>query len=303
LTPALRLSDRTARALALGVIAVLSTACSAGSASPAVTTAPRPPVAPTQTFPGPAGLVGGAQPQPNGYMWLLARTTTGANLQLLNLTTGKVTQVVPASADSVAVSQSPSGLVGVGLASGKTGALELCNGSSGVPVATVPVSAPVKGVYAGADGTTFYVLNGTTAAVSVTLVNSQTDKASISVPVPLDTVAVVVDPAGQNVFALESDGNLDQIDIGSGTVTASFKVGSNPVQLAISSTGTTLYVLKSIADGADIGVVDIATESQTRALPAPADSVGIQPSSDGESLYLVVGTASIGNIQVFSVSS
>jgi DNA-binding beta-propeller fold protein YncE len=236
-------------------------------------------------------------------MWLLARPTGGANLQLLNLTTGKIAQVVPVSAHSVAVTQSPSGLVGVGMASGTTGALELCNGTSGVPVATVPVSAPVTGVFAGADGTTFYVLNGTSSAASVTLVNSQTDKASISVPVPLDTVAIAVDPTGQNLFAVGSNGTLDQIDIGSGTVTGSFKVGPNPVQLAISSTGSTLYVLKSITGGANVAVVDVATESQTRALPAPADSVGLQLSADGRSLYLVVGTSKIGNIQEFSLPS
>lgn len=247
--------------------------------------------------------MGGAQPQPNGFMWLLARPAAGANLQLLNLTTGKVTQVVPASASSVAVTQSPSGLVGVGLASGTTGALELRNGASGVPVATVPVGAPVKGVYAGADGTTFYVLNGTATSASVTLVNSQTDKASVSVPVPLDTVAIVVDPSGQDLYALGSNGTLDQIGIGSGTVTASFGVGRDPVQLAVSSSGSTLYVLKSTAHGADVGVVDVATESQKRALPAPADSVGLQPSTDGRSLYLIVGTSSIGNIQVFTLPS
>jgi len=228
---------------------------------------------------------------------------SGANLQLLNLTTGKITQIVPVSSNSVAVTQSPSGLVGVGMASGTTGALELCNGSSGVPVATVPVSAPVKGVFAGADGTTFYVLNGTPTAASVTLVNSQTDKASISVPVPLDTVAIVVDPTGQNLFALGSSGTIDQIDIGSGTVTGSFKVGPSPVQLAISSPGSTLYVLRSVAGGENIAVVDVATESQTRALPAPAHSVGLQPSVDGQSLFLIVGTSSIGNIQEFPLPS
>jgi len=293
------------RAVALGSLGlvVAAAACGGGGSPSATTNRSTATAAPVQTFPGPAGLTAAAQPQPDGYMWLLARPPTGANLQLLNLTTGKIYQVVPASAASVAVTQSPSGLVGVGLASGATGALELRNGSSGVPVATVPVGAPVKGVYAGTDGTTFYVLNGTAASASVTLVNSQTDKASVSVPVPLDTVSVVVDPAGQNLFALGSNGTVDQIGIGSGAVTASFRVGPNPVQLAVSSSGSTLYVLKSTASGADVGVVDIATESQTRALPAPANSVGLQPSADGRSLYLVVGTSQIGNIQEFSLPS
>jgi len=51
----------------------------------------------------------------------------------------------------------------------------------------------VKAVASGFDGQTFYVLNGNATSSSVTLVNAQTAKASISVPVPLDTTSVAVD--------------------------------------------------------------------------------------------------------------
>ena len=278
-------------------------ACSSGGSSSGTTTTSTSASRPTQTFPGPSGLIAAAQPQPNGYMWLLARPTGSANLQLLNLTTGKITQVVLASVASVSVAQSPSGLLGVGIGTGTTGALELRNGASGVPVATVPIGAPVKYVFAGADGTTFYVLNGTSTSASVTLVNSQTDKASVSVPVPLDTVSVAVDPAGQNLFAVGSDGTLDEITIGSGTVAASFPVGKTPVSIAISTSGSTVYVLKSTTTGSNVGVINVGTESQTAALPAPANSVGVEASLDGRSLYLIVGTSTVGNIQVFALPS
>ncbi len=276
-------------------------ACGSGGSGSTGTTATTRPAAPVQTFAGPAGLSGATQPQPDGYMWLLARLQGSANLQLLNLTTGKITEVVPASASAVALAQSPSGLVGVGLASGSTGALELRNGSSGVVVDTVPIGAPVKGVFAGTDGTTFYVLNATAASASVTLVNSQTAKSSVSVPVPLDTVAIAVDPSGQDLYAVGSSGTLDQITIGSGAVAGSFSVGRSPVALGISPSGSTLYVLKSTSSGADVGVVDVATEAQVRALPAPAQSVGVQASLDGHALYLVVGTTTYGNVQVFTL--
>ncbi len=235
-------------------------------------------------------------------MWLLTRSYGAANLQQLNLTTGKIALVIPESASAISVAQSPSGVIGVGIGTAATGALELRNGSSGAVVSTVPIGAPVKGVYAGADGTTFYVLNGTSTSVSVTLVNSQTDRVSVSVPVPLDTIAIAVDPTGQSLFALGAGGKLDQITIGSGTVAASFSVGSNPIQLAVSTSGSTIYVLKSTSSTANVGVINVATEAQTKALPAPANSVGIQASSDGQSLLLVVGTSSYGNIQVFSLS-
>ncbi len=296
----LRTRRRPATLSALTALAVAATACASGGSGAATTTTARP-TAPVQTFAGPAGLAAASQPQPDGYMWLLARLPGSANLQLLNLTTGRISQVVPASSSSVDVAQSPSGLVGVGLASGSTGALELRNGSSGVLVATVPIGAPVKGVFAGSDGTTFYVLDATASSASVTLVNSQTARASVSVPVPLDTVAIAVDPSGQDLFAVGSSGTMDQITVGSGAVTGSFPVGRTPVALAISPSGSTVYVLKSTTSGVDVGVVDVATEAQQRALPAPAHSVGVEASLDGHALYLVVGTPAYGNVQVFTL--
>jgi len=285
-------------------VALIGAACGSGGT---VSTATTPPVGrskPSQVYPGPAGLIAGAQPQPDGFMWLLARAGGTADLQELNLTTGKIGQVVPASSSSTSLAQSASGVIGVGLATASTGALELRNGAAGGLVASVPIGAPVREVVAGADGTTFYVLDGTTASASVTLVNDQTDKTSVSVPVPLDTVAVTVDPTGQTLSALRADGHVDQINLGTGAVEASFPVGTTPVQLTTSDTGTTLYVLKSTnaGAGADVSVVDTTTESQKRALPAPTNSVGLQISPDGQTLYLVVGTPTYGNVQAFPLN-
>lgn len=289
---------------AVVAVSLAAAACSSGGTGLSGTPTSTIPARPSRVFAGPAGLVAGAQPQPNGFMWLLARTDGTADLQELNLTTGKIGLIVPASSSATSLAQSPSGVVGVGLGTAAAGALELRNGASGALVATVPIGAPVKGVVAGADGTTFYVLNGTTTSVSVTLVNAQTDKVSVSVPVPLDTAAVAVDPTGQSLFALRAHGQVDQITVGTGAVAASFPVGSTPVQLTTSDTGATLYVLKDTNGGAaaDVGVIDTATETQTRALPAPAHSVGLQLSPDGQTLYLVVGTSGYGNVQLFPVN-
>jgi hypothetical protein len=253
------------------------------------------------TFAGPNGLHAGGQPQPNGYMWLLAQTHGVANLQQLNLTTDKIDQVIPVSLNANSVSQSPSGVVGVGLGSATTGALELRNGSSGILIATVPSGAPVKDVFAGADGSTFYVLNGNSTSNSVTLVNSQTDHPSTSVPVPLDTIAIAVDPSGQTLLALGSDGTMNVITIGSGAIASGFRVGTNPVRLSVSSIGSIVYVLSTATPVASVAAIDVATERQTKVLPAPSNTVDIQVSSDGRSLYDIVGTASYGNVQVFPI--
>ena len=280
---------------------VVCAACGSGGSGAAATTTSTTGVVPSQVFPGPAGLVAGSEPQPNGFMWLLARTNGTANLQELNLTTGHVALVVPAPSSAATISQSPTGVIGVGLATASSGALELLNGASGALVGTVPLGAPVKAVCAGADGTTFYVLNGTAHSMSVSLVNSQTDSVSVTVPAPLDSVAIAVDPQGQNLFALRADGSVDQITIGTGAVTGTFSVGSNPLQLTTTDTGGMLYVLKSSPGGTtgNISVIDLATETQVNALPAPAHSVGLQLSPDGRSLYLVVGTPTLGNVQQF----
>ena len=278
-------------------------ACGGGSSGGTTTTAGATnEVRPTRTFPGPAGLSDSGEPQPDGFMWLLARPGGSANIQQLNLTTGSIGQIIPETSGADSISQSSSGVVGVGVATARTGALELRNGASGALVASVPIGAPVKDVYAGADGTTFYVLNGTTSSASVTLVNSGTDRTSASVPVPLDTVAIAVDPSGQNLFALGSGGKVDQITVGSAAVTASYPVGHDPIALAVSTSGSTLFVLNSVGSGANVGVIDVATEAQARVLPAPADAVAVQVSPDGGSLYVAVGTPTVGNIQVYAIA-
>ncbi len=281
----------------------LLSACGGGSSGATATTADAANTArPTRTFPGPAGLTDGGQPQPDGYMWLLARVGGSSDIQQLNLTTGSIGQIIPETAGADSISQSSSGVVGVGIATARTGALELRNGASGALVASVPIGAPVKDVYAGADGTTFYVLNSNNSSASVTMVNSETDRTSVTVPVPLDTVAIAVNPSGQNLFALGSGGKVDQITIGSGAVTASYPVGHDPIALAVSTSGSTLYVLNSMGAGANVGVIDIATESQAKVLPAPADAVAVQVSPDGGSLYVAVGTPTVGNIQVYTIA-
>lgn len=236
-------------------------------------------------------------------MWLLAQANGAATLQQLDVSTGKIGSVLPESSSARALAQAPSGDLAVGLGTGTTGAVEIRNGSSGALVATVPIGAPVKGLVAGADGATLYVLNGTAASSSVTLVSLQTDHASTSVPVPLGTVSIAVDPSEQHLFALTASGHVDEINVGDGAVLAEFSAGSAPIQAAISDTGSTLYVLKHAGSGTNVGEIDLATERQTGVLPAPAKCVGIIVSPAGGHLYDVVGTSSVGNVQVFPLST
>jgi hypothetical protein len=292
-----RLSTHIFFVVAIGCLAA---ACGGGADLAATTSTTLPAAKPTAIYPGPVGILAGAQPQPNGYLWLLARAGDVADLHQLNLSNGAIASVVPTSLSADAIAQSPSGLIGVGLATLATGALELRNGSSGVLLGTVPIGAPVRDVVAGGDGSTFYVLNSSKTSASVTLVNATTQKVSVTIPVPLDTTSIAVDPLGQNLFALGANGTVNVITTGTGTIAGNFRADQG-IQLAMSPTGTELYVLKNLGSGSvsNVSVFRIATESQTRVVGTPAHAVDIQVSADGRDLYAIVGTSAYGNVQVF----
>ena len=60
-------------------------------------------------------------------------------------------------------------------------------------------------------------------------------------------------------------------------------------------------MLKGTGQIANVAVVDVATESVRRVLPAPSHCVEILVSPSGNQLYEVVGTQDYGNIQVFAL--
>lgn len=288
--------------LAISIAGLSLTACdsatSAGSRSTQSSTSTRA----TNVIAAPAGLLAGAQPQPNGVLWLLAGDASEKTLEELNLTTGKINLIVPESKSAISVAQLSSGIVGVGLATQDTGSLELHDGSSGALLGSVPIGAPVMNVASGPDAQTFYVVNGNATTSSVTVVNAQSAQASMTVPVPIDTISVAADPSGQQLYSLGSGGAIRSITLASGTVSAKFGNLINPVAMVLSDSGSTLYVLKNTPNGANVALLDLATERQTTVLPVARNSVGLQLSPDNRSLYDIVGTAQYGNVQVFPLS-
>jgi hypothetical protein len=283
---------------ALAGAALLAACGTSGSGASPGTTAPS--THPSRTYHGPAGLLAIAPPQASGSMWLLAGTGTTRNLQSLNLASGAIGAIVPEASGASSLTQTSSGLLAVGIDGGTTGAVELHNGGTGALQGVVPLAGPVHSVAAGSDGTTVYALFSTPTAAAVAVVNTTTSTVVTTIPVASDAVDATVDPAQANLFVVESGGHVAQIDIANGQTVGRFPVGSSPSRAVVSSDGTTLYVLKGTGAVANVGVVKVATEGQTRALPAPADSVDLQLSPDDASLYLAVGTPTYGNVQVFS---
>lgn len=273
-------------------------ACSSGGMPPAASTAS---TGPERIVAAPKNLRSAAEPQPNGTIWTLAGDTATRALFEFSLTGGQdPIGAKPVSNAAQSIAESLTGVIGVALGTRKSGALELLDGSTGTVSRTIPLGAPARQVVVGSDGTTFYVLDGTAASASVTIVNSANGHTLGTVPVPLDTVSVAPDLQQATIYALQPTGVVSQIEVAGGRIMTSFMTGDNARSFALSPDGGTLYVLKGPAATPNVAVVDVATQSVHRVMPAPANCLQILVSANGSELYQMVGAPGYGNIQVFA---
>jgi len=259
---------------------------------------------PNQILPAPAGLIAGGAPQANGTMWLVAGSATAKTLQEINLLTGEIVKIVPINADADSVVESSTGLLAVGYSS-PDGPIEFRNGSTGSLLHAMAIGAPVKAIADGSDGTTFYVLSGNGTESSVNAVSSIGSPEPPGIAVSMETIALAVGTGDDQLYLLENSGTIVDTPLGAAAgqtpASASFFVGDGPVQLALSADGSLLFVLKGSGSTMNIGVFDANTERQRKVLPAPANSVEVLASIDGTHIYVLVGTPTIGNIQVYPV--
>ena len=283
----------------LSLLAILPlAACSAGTAAvPAAPAAAQP----QRILAAPRGILAAGEPQSNGAMWALAGSTASRGLFKFSLTSGHALGSISVSNAAQSVTESSTGLLGLAMGTGHTGALELLNGNTGTVLRTVPLGAPAREVVAGTDGVTFYVLNGSATSSSVTIVDSADGRVQGTVPVPLDTVSIAPDVQENTLYALQPSGRVSQIATAGGRIINSFPVGDSGRSLALSPDGTTLYVLKNGLASTNVAVVDLATERVFKVLPASSNCHQVLVSADGNQLYQVVGTAGYGNIQVFPI--
>jgi DNA-binding beta-propeller fold protein YncE len=281
----------------LVLLAVLPlTACSGGgAAAPAAKTVAHP----ERILAAPKDILAAGQPQSNGAIWTLAGSTANRGLFEFSLASGHAIGSVSVSNAAQSVTESLTGVLGLALGTSRAGALELLNGGTGAVTRTVPLGAPGREVVVGADGATFYVLNGSAASSSVTIVDSADGRVQGTVPVPLDTVSIAPDVGQTTLYALQPNGRVSQIALAGGKVMTSFPIGDSGRSLALSPDGSTLYVLKKDLASTNVAVVNLATESVRKVLPAPSHCIQVLVSAGGNQLYQVVGTAGYGNIQVF----
>ena len=283
----------------LSLLAILPlAACSAGTAAvPAAPAAAQP----QRILAAPRGILAAGQPQSDGAMWTLAGSTASRGLFKFSLGSGHALGSISVSSAAQSVTESLTGVLGLAMATGHTGALELLNGNTGTIRRTVPLGAPAREVVAGTDGVTFYVLNGSATSSSVTIVDSADGRVQGTVPVPLETASIAPDVQENTLYALQPSGRVSQIATAGGRIITSFPVGDSGRSLALSPDGSTLYVLKNGLAATNVAVVDLATERVFKVLPASSNCRQVLVSADGNQLYQVVGTAGYGNIQVFPI--
>jgi hypothetical protein len=280
------------------VVAVSAAACS--TAPPAK----RAKILPAQILPAPAGLIAGGDPQANGTMWLVAGSATAKTLQEINLVSGTIEKIVPIGAKADSVVESPTGVLAVGY-SAANGPVEFRSGTSGSLLHAVTVGAPVKAVASGSDGTTFFVLSGNSSETSVNTVSATGAAEPPSIGVSLSTIAVAVGTGDDQLYLLQSSGSVVVtplgVPAGQTPASGSFFVGNDPHQLALSADGSLLFVLKGSESSPNIGIFNAATGQVRKVLPAPANSVDLVTAIDNAHIYVMIGTAAVGNIQVFPV--
>jgi hypothetical protein len=263
--------------------------------------------APTHIVAAPAGLLGITGPQADGSLWVLSGNDSVRTMTKIDAGSGQKLRAIAVSAAATAINQSPNGTLALGISNGDGGAVSFYNGTTGALIGTVPVAQPVPHVVLSLDGQTAYVLQGTPTARSVVLINVKTQAVTATLPLPSDAIDIAPAPDGSSLWVLESGGVIDGYSFANDRIVTTFHVGGDGTVITLSPNGLRLYMLRDLTGlagtvKADVSVVNLETESQVDALPAPANCVDLAISPDGRTLYDGVGTSTVGNVQAYSVA-
>jgi hypothetical protein len=307
---------RSTGTLAVLVAACLS-ACSSGSGTPATPSTGSTSTGSTSTgsastgstsqvaqiIPAGVGLRGGTDPAADGRIWVLAGNKNVKNLGHYDLRSGKQLALAPVGAAATSIAASASGVIGVGSATKRGGAVEFLNTTTGAPLSSIRIAGAVFDMAAGDDGTTFYALFSQRGGATLAVIDSRTRVVEDTVPVVANAVAVVPTHDERNVYVLSRTGTIDEVSATKpGRPYAEFTLPTAGVDLALSASGKTLYVLGGPPSSRSISVVDLATESQVSAASAAAHSVAITAGPADDEVYDFVGTPKIGNVQLIKLN-
>jgi hypothetical protein len=254
-------------------------------------------ILPERIISAPRSLLAAAGPQADGSIWAVAGSSS-VGLYEFNAASGRETDSASVSRNARSVAETSAGTVAIALGSATSGALELMGGTDKRARVIVSLPAPAVQVVTASTGSDFYVLTAWPNSASVTIVTAR-GRIAGTVPAPKDAVAMAADPRQRLLYVLQRNGLVDEIGLANGSIQSSFAVDGPGESIALSPDGSRLYVLKGTSSVSNIAVVDVATESIARVLPAPSHCVELLVAPGGRQLYEVVGSPGYGNIQVF----
>jgi YVTN family beta-propeller protein len=154
--------------------------------------------------------------------------------------------------------------------------------SSDTVTATIPVGSRPYDAAVTPDGSQVFVANQGDGTVSV--ISTATDAVTATIKVLGGVRSVAIDPAGRYAYVVSPAFWLTKIDIATGTATGRTPVGIQPVSLAVSPDGSTVYVGTL---GSSVTAVSTATMTVSKVIPgAGGDSWDMVMSPDGSQLYI-----------------
>lgn len=254
---------------------------------------------PLSVVPGPAGIVSGTTPNSSGRAWVLVNVHNKANLQDVDVATGKIAGAVPLPSQARVVTVAAGGEIGVGTGEAGTGAVDFYSGQGFNQLGAVALSGPVEDLVAGSNGTNFYALVDVKGAYSVSVISAKSLSVTGIIPMPSTTLSIAVSPDLTTIYSLQANGDVQLVDAQTGKVIQALPSAAGGRQIVLSADGATLYVLKGSMTDDNVSVINIATQSTVSVLPAPSDTSWIAPSLDGTRLIDFVGTTKFGNVQTF----
>lgn len=104
------------------------------------------------------------------------------------------------------------------------------------------------------------------------------------VPVPGGPIDIAVAPSGIAYVTRSTASAVDQINVGTLTVTDSITVGATPTFVVFDRTGATAYVSNQLSD--NIGVIDVGSATQNRTIATTGDPIPMQVTADGGTLFV-----------------
>lgn len=194
--------------------------------------------------------------------------------------------------DTISVGDRPKGITAdpsgsrVYVANQNDNTLSVIDTSTNTIMTTIAVGTEpggVDGIAISPDGSFVYVVNNYEDNLSV--IDTTNNHVNAAIPVGDEPWGVAVNPSGKYVYATnDMDGTVSVIDTSSNTVIHTIQVGSGPTGIAVNPTGTKVFVAGEDETDYSVSVLDTATCSVTRTIPA-VGSTGIAVDPSGTEVW------------------